>query len=146
MPMRSPARSRLALYSRQSARRLRSGKKWAWTSISMQKSDPGGRRTLRRLQDLLQDSEGERNVRGAVGEGHEVVGGALEQQSPSGAARRHRPGDVLVHVVEEAHLGHSPDAGEDMAVVVLQAMQSMQQLGADLVQVRADLLALEHLQ
>src|SRR5512146_1018992 len=130
MPMRSPARSRLALYSRQSARRLRSGKKWAWTSISMQESEPGGTTTLRRLQDLLQDSQGERDVRRVVGEGHEVVGGSFEQHSPSGAARRHCPGDVLVHVMEEAHLGHSTDAGEDVAVLVLQAMQSMQQLRA----------------
>src|SRR5713101_1801708 len=35
MPILSPARRRLALYSRQSGRGPCSGKKWAWTSISM---------------------------------------------------------------------------------------------------------------
>ena len=78
------------------------------------------------VEHLLEHREALIHDRRIVGQGHEVVGGALEQESARSAPPGDRSGRVLAGVVEEAHFRDAADAADHLRIAALQGVQAVQ--------------------
>lgn len=78
------------------------------------------RSTLPHLLEYLRDhAEAVIHGRCVVGEGHEVIGRALEQQAPRRAPTGNCSSNVFVWVVEKAHFRDAADAHDEVRILVL---------------------------
>src|SRR5882672_10254874 len=104
------------------------------------------RSTAHATNHLFQHPKGVVYRRIIVGEGHEIVGRALKQQSTLRTSPGHGPRNVLAGVMEEAHFRHTPDAAQHVRVAVPQIMQPVQQSSPHAMEVGANSFLAEDLE